>query len=87
MLDASEIVAVDMDSLPEDSKFGGKTSTLDIPKSLVTGDYEFYRLRLLDESSRLFKEDTDELETLVSPNCDSSKLNATESMISSMVFL
>ena len=86
MLGTSEIVSVGMDSSTSSSQAGSKTSTVEIPKGLG-GDNEFYRLRFLDESPRLFRKDTDELETFIIPNSDSSMRHGTELMIPYRRFL
>lgn len=77
MLGASFVVAVGMDLSPSGSHAGSKTSTIEVPKSLGIGDDDFHRLRFLDEATRLFKEDTDELETLIISNSDTSMLRST----------
>ena len=76
----SEIVSVGMDLSTSSSQPGSKTSTVEIPNGLG-GDDKFYRLRFLDESPRLFRKDTDQLETFIIPNSDSSMRHGTELMI------
>ncbi len=66
-----------MNASSSGSRSGSEAPTVGAPTSLLTGIHDFYRLRFLDESSRLFKTDTDELETLIIPNVNSSMLLGT----------
>jgi len=75
MLGDSEIVTVGMDPSPSSCQIISEATTLETPRSQGAGEDEFYHLRFLEESSRLFKRDTDELEFLFILNSNSGMLS------------